>query len=465
MLDRTISIAIMLFILSMISERLVTWIKLYYGRIDRSLWLFTTKRQNLRRAPRTKEEEKCIEVKVLGLNIVVSIFIAIVAHASLLDIISGNPPYESIGWNNVNPELSWKGAGDLLLTVLGCSLTGLFMSLGSKFWHDLADLLLYSKNLKQKLSDAKTFEVDSIDQLKEFLDFSSSDLAKLAIVQNETTLKTKFPNIEFLNDSIAIIDGDRKDVVGIYLSDNMTAGLPDKIPIKLPSGQTYAVPTKIIGNIGKAKVTGGLDGSLSNDNLFSTGSTCCIVKDDTKHYLLTNCHVLTDKFLANPLFDTGNAEVRYENKKMGTWAFGAMNSTGDFALIAITDIQSFLATHEIESFSKAPRLISKEDYLKLKVTVRGNICKTRRDVLLIGQVKKQLTVSYKNGDITFDTAILIGDNADETRSNPVSDFGDSGGAAYDEDMNLIGIITAKGNNFTYVIPIADFLNAHHLQIH
>ena len=72
---------------------------------------------------------------------------------------------------------------------------------------------------------------------------------------------------------------------------------------------------------------------------------------------------------------------------------------------------------------------------------------------------------YKDGNsIIFNTAILVGDKPDKIRCKPVTNLGDSGGALYDDKMNLIGIITAKGNNYTYVIPVADFLDSLNLQL-
>jgi len=466
MLEKGVSIAIMLFLLSMISERFITWMKIYFGKRGRSLPGFSEKNEDLRSKPKTKEEAKVRELKTLGLNIVLSILIAIIAHASLFDILKAKTPYDALGWSKENMS-GIKNFWDVLLMILGGILTGLFISLGSKFWHDLLDLLLYTKSLKEKMCREETYEVKTVDELTEFLSFSEADLVRLAIAQNEQALKAKFSNIEFLNDSIAVVDGERRDVLGIYLSDSNTNGLPDKIPVKLPSGKLYFVNTEIIVEVGAATVTSGMDGTVANADLFGfTGSACCIVSTtDKKDYLLTNCHVLTDGHLRNPLFKPGDHDVLYDDTKIGTWHFGCMNATGDFALAEIEDIDSFISKHSPEKFNKSPREIVKDDWLKLQVTVRGNKCGSVTDAFIIEVVQNQLKVKYKNGEsITFNKAILIGNKPDKLKSKPVTNPGDSGGAVFDDKMNLIGIITAKGNNYTYAIPVTEFFATNNLEL-
>lgn len=463
MLDKAIAIAIMLFILSMISERLVTWLKLHFGKKGNSLWLFSGDNEDLVTKSLDKNQEKVRETKILGLNIVIGILISLLSHADLFSIVNDETPYNSLGWDKVALET----IGDFLQLVLGCILSGFFISLGSKFWHDMLDMLLYAKNLKQKLADPNTYEATSADQLTEYLSFSESDLVRLAIAQNEQVLKTKFKNIEFLNDSISILNGERRDVLGIYLTDNNTNGFPDKVPVKLPSGKPYFIQTEIIPSVGIARAIGGMDGSVSNSNLVGfAGSGCCIVSDSNqKNYLLTNCHVMTDGFLQNPLDNTGNPDVHYANSKIGTWQYGCMTTIGDYAMAEIEDVDSFITNNQPELFNNKTREILKDDWLKSVVTVRGNISGTNSNAFIIETIQNQLRIKYKEGStLTVSKAILIGDKPDKINCRPVSDFGDSGGAVYDNNMNLIGIITAKSDSYTYAIPVSEFIKIHNLQI-
>ena len=355
MIEKAMAIAIILFIFSMIAERFVTWVKLYFGQGGRWLLFFSKKNEDLTKKRANPESEKDRERKILGLNIVLSILVACVAHADFFKMFNAEKPYEAIGWKgytlySLNPFLSWTHTGHIISGIFGCVLTGLFISLGSKFWHDMLDLLFYTKNLKEKLSNAKTYTITSAEKLNEYLQFSEGDLVRLAIAQNELVLKTKFPNIHFLNDSIGIVNGERRPVMGIYLHDENTAGIPSRVPVKLPSGSNYEVQTEIIPDAGVATISGGMDGSLAGASSPGyKGSGCCVVKDDQdKRYLLTNCHVLTEGNLESPLHDTGQLKVLYNEKNIGKWQFGSLDKRGDFALVLLND-RSEEHTSELQS--------------------------------------------------------------------------------------------------------------------
>lgn len=292
-------------------------------------------------------------------------------------------------------------------------------------------------------------------------ELSGEALVKLAIKQKGKTLKNSFPNIHYLNDSIKIVKGRRKDVLGIYVVDKNIYGIPKRVQVKLANGKNRFIQTEIIAEVGMAKVTGGMDGSVSNEELFGyAGSGCCLVSDkNQKNYLVSNCHVMTDGFLQNPLFDTGKPNVMYDSSRIGVWTYGSMSSMGDFALIEVEDLDSFIINNDPELFKNQIRELVKDDWLKLKVTARGNKCKMKMG-FIIEVIKKQLKIQYKDGHIlVLDEAILVGDRPDKTTCFPVTQEGDSGGALYDENNKMIGIITSKSNKYTYVIPIKRFLQS------
>lgn len=166
MLDKAITIAIMLFIMSMISERVVTWFKLYFGKPGKSLWRFSSATEDITIKKDDPVEEKRREQKILGLNIIISIFVAGISNANLFEIFNNDSPYTAIGWNNVG-NISF---GASAIAALGCIFTGFFISLGSKFWHDLLDMLFYAKNLKAIQSDPTTYKQNSIAGLDKYID-------------------------------------------------------------------------------------------------------------------------------------------------------------------------------------------------------------------------------------------------------------------------------------------------------
>jgi len=297
-------------------------------------------------------------------------------------------------------------------------------------------------------------------------ELSDEALVRLAIKQKGKALKEKFSNIHFLNDSIAIVNGERKDVLGIYVADKNVKGLPGKVLVKLPNGKGRYVKTEIISEVGIAKITGGMDGSVANADLFGfAGSGCCLLMDkNNKNYMLSNCHVMTDGALENPLSTTGQPQVLYDDRKIGDWIYGSMTTAGDFALIEMEDADGFIVNTTAELFNNQTREILKEDWLKLQVTVRGNKCKTKK-AFVIEVIKKQVKIVYKNGlTLVIDEAILLGNKPDKSKCFPVTEPGDSGGAAYDENNKLIGIITSKSSKFSYIIPVKKFIQSLSLKI-
>jgi hypothetical protein len=465
-MEKIIQIVTVLFILSMIFERINEFLKHYLSckKVVGVGWYIVG--DTTTKFPAGSKEEKRREYRILKMNLFIGYLTSFLAHASFFDLLRNlDNPGKVIGWPR-DFSLIFKDInfGTPFQFVIGCLFTGAFISMGSKFWHDLLDLLLYTKNLKQKLSSPETFEVTSVDQLTEFLSFTESDLIRIAITQNEEFLRAKFSNIHFLSDSVGIIDGKKKPVAGIHLYDKNENGLPARLPVKLPSGATYQVFTEIISDSGIAKVSGGMEGSIANNKSSDyKGSACCIVKDaDEKKYLLTNCHVLTEGDLKNPLHDTDNDTVLYNSDKVGTWFYGTMEGKGDFALVVLTDGDSFLSENEVELFENKFRKIEKEDYFT-EVTVRGRISNTSGYIL--DCIEGKIGIEYNLGNtIVFKKAILLGSQFDRKSCEPVTDFGDSGGAVYDKDKKLIGVITGRNNRFTVVLPVQSFLNDFSLQL-
>ena len=90
----------------------------------------------------------------MKLSIGCGVLVALVMNANLFEIlaIDSNGDFSKIlTWQNYE----W-GLGNFIKTIIGCTLTGLFLSLGSKFWHDLVDLLLQIKNLRKKAVEKET---------------------------------------------------------------------------------------------------------------------------------------------------------------------------------------------------------------------------------------------------------------------------------------------------------------------
>lgn len=122
-----ISIVLILLVLSLITEKVTDFIKLNINSMQKS------------KVP-TLESERQREKKIHLLSITIGILIAIISNADFFKIVE-----------TARIE-SWKEVENIsLLSFLGYIITGLFLSQGSKFFHDLLDTLLYVKNIKKSL--------------------------------------------------------------------------------------------------------------------------------------------------------------------------------------------------------------------------------------------------------------------------------------------------------------------------
>jgi hypothetical protein len=405
-------------------------------------------------AEESPEEEKVKEITLL--SFLAGLVVAFMFQADMIGMLITNrdwaTPWEESLLKDVfhfNPDLTFS-----FRIFFGVITTGFFLSFGSKFFHDLIDNLMEAKDLKRKLN--RRNEVQTIEQVDELITYSEADEIILAISQNETVLKNKFPNIAFLDDSVAVINGDRTPVVAIYVNDSNTDGIPARLSVRFPSGRVTTVPTEIVTEFTFGTVTGGMEGEVANSiSPGFRGSGCCVMKNGNGSVcLITNCHVMTEGDLDNPQFhiDTQKKQVMYEHSVVGTWKYGKMDKQNDFAYIELDDPDTFMSNNQVEFF-KGYREIKPEDRLTLKVTAKGNVSKTVTEAFIIDVVKNKIGIKYNFGQvIIFDEVILVGDRQGKD-CRPVNDHGDSGGSVSDSDGNLIGMITGKNDRFTLVLPV------------
>ncbi len=131
-----ISLVVILLPLSFISERLTNFLKL----IIPSDWF-----GNLKDRENNLGLEKKRELKILSISLLSGMIVAYAVKADLFAILNQG----TIGWGHGTKGLLW---------ILGCFATGIFLSWGSKFWHDLLDMLLEIKNARKALSETKNTE-------------------------------------------------------------------------------------------------------------------------------------------------------------------------------------------------------------------------------------------------------------------------------------------------------------------
>ncbi len=159
--ERLISVAGAFFVLSLVVEKVADFWKLH--------------KPDIRVKKLKADEEKDRERRILARNIIVGIAVALFLKADSIQMLTSGEPGQVLGWDNVlffnndrmadlNNDniiyfnaLRFSSAGEGIIKwiemLLGIGLTGMALSFGSKFWHDLLGVLYEVKQVKSNTAD------------------------------------------------------------------------------------------------------------------------------------------------------------------------------------------------------------------------------------------------------------------------------------------------------------------------
>lgn len=125
------SVVLTLFMLSLITEKITNFIKLHVPSLFSKF--------------EDESSKKKREQKIQLVSAFVGILVALLCNADFFLLVRQGGTIVPL------TELSLKGT-------IGCIITGLFLSQGSAFFHDLLDTLLYYKNMKKALYSKQEME-------------------------------------------------------------------------------------------------------------------------------------------------------------------------------------------------------------------------------------------------------------------------------------------------------------------
>lgn len=126
-MDKTITIILILLMLSLITERVSNFVKLRFSALSIKM-------------EASSIAEKIRERRINLVAVLIGVAVALASRANFFDLIQEA---------EIRP---WESIADVsFVAVFGCLITGLFLSQGSKFFHDLLDVLLYAKNIKRSM--------------------------------------------------------------------------------------------------------------------------------------------------------------------------------------------------------------------------------------------------------------------------------------------------------------------------
>lgn len=442
-MESMIALATVLFILSMINERIVNFIKLQYSNKS----MFSIQLGNLKDKKGDNEEDQRNK-RIILLNIIVGTIVSLLMRADLISMISNiDQPSLGIGWKNfaVDKVVGW------ITLIPGCFLTGSFLSLGSKFWHDLLDLLLYTKDLKgslaKQVSDGTNANVTDEASIKE-----AADLFKLQVM-----------NIGNVT-SVALNSAQMPSIIDVYVNEHYKGEtlLPKKMFYTDSNNQSKSIDVRIISDF-SPKIHGDLwpANNILNKNPYplNRGSMGGKVYDKSTNeaYFISCYHVVKSPAHNWDFKPNGNEDVlEYQSDSTCGRIVNAvrddeidaaiMRAAGDF------DIRDGI------NGIGAPHLVR---------DLNDNDKRFKTSVKMFGGISQELKTGYVT-DINVPAKILYyKDHSTEMEYHrlnklifiksddalPFSLPGDSGSMVIDEYNYLIGLLVGGAGTRSFVIPI------------
>jgi hypothetical protein len=456
---------ITLFILSLINERIVNFIKLNLQRVweNHPKWkLIKWLNQNvgnLRDKEPSKAKEKLRERGIMNTSIFVGFWVAFSAQLDLFKIVE-----EAIKIPDPNNGFLLLGFWGYFKQGVSYLFSGIFLSFGSKFWHDMLDLVFYASNLKSKITDPNTFTVEKIEQLEEYLKLTGGDVTNLAEQQYGATLKNR-ANVSYIAKGKRMLNGVVRDVLVVYLKDSDTTNIPTTLTVKLESGRGVEVPVVIEKNVsGIPKAQFSIGSSVQIND--SVGTVCCLLKrteeENSRFFVLTCSHVVnagSSKNLGGWLEKDEAKTVQISGGISGDVVYGLRTALYDIALIEITNLDDYESTVSVKS---SPRAIANEDINETSVSINGfkslTINNNQKRTGFVLAKLSEMPISFSDKTVVFRDLYEFGDDLNPQQCDAISVGGDSGAMIYDDNNIPIAMLIAGNERFSYGISLSDIFN-------
>lgn len=399
------------------------------------------------------------EKELTAMSFIVGFLVAYCFNANLFNLFKPalelgwgtTAPFVEEPWYALNPEYFDTGVA----AGIGFVLTAFFLAFGSKFFHDLLDTLLQIKDLKRKLNDKETFDIETVGELKEQLKYTQGELVRKAIAENKASLEI-LPNFLSLHEGLDI-QTDTK-MAYLNLTDNNIEGLPNALPYTLSDNKRRTVPLKIIPNVKIAQVA--LGKIFNENNVNYIGSIGLPLILDNELWLLTCDHVLTGGSFDSQtqqglLKSPGKAKFSLDNvEHSGVWSYGYQDKEFDIALVKPDDPKRILPS----GFLSDPLEISRQ-LTRVMVSFKGAVS-TGEGFVFAQEVEEP--VKFANQTIRMKGLMKISASG---RMGAISKSGDSGSALFTPDKRAVAIIIASNDLFTYAMSLEKIFSGWDAKIH
>lgn len=476
LLDQLLALAILLFVMSVITEKFVSLIRKYiphlrswfavkkiYGTYVMPAYERSVTRHFVQETyDPAKHDDWFKEREVMVLSIVIGFAIAWMSKANFFDLLV------ALGATGLaTGEETWSLV-KVFRFIIGLFLTGFFLSFGSKFFHDLIDTLLQVKNLRRKMNDEKLFQVESIKQFDEYLRVGESDVIRLAINQHNEALM-KNANVTSIAIGTSTKSGRKVKSLHVHLTGKSDGTIPSELPVTMPSGATTTVPVEIMESVGRAKIAIGPGTEIANETKREfRGSFGCVLKRGAEphRFVLTCSHVLTggtseDRMGRIPTTERDEVVQFQTGATLGDWFYGVRNDLFDVALVLTQDgdLNNVIdGTPIVKARDVTTADINNEIAVRLHGAKTGSL---KEGILLNREAVAEL--DYADRTVTMHDLIVVGRRSN-SKFESLSQRGDSGSVVIDAQGNALGLIVAGSSSFSYAIPMTSILKLLSMQI-
>ena len=359
-----------------------------------------------------------------------------------------------------------KVNSDAVRAFLSYVLVGFFLSFGSKFFHDLLDLVYSVKRTKQAIKDERLFKLQNANQVLSFLE-------NYQIRYHLENKRSELHQIgEIIGTGIVL-----EQINGKYIEHILVTSLDESIDISEyfqvanKKGDLIEVPFVVrkVENFAELLYSPKLDWNetiKNKSNLAQFGSFSVIVSNNNEDkYLLTCYHVVkhsNHNFRSFHKTDN-NRIVEQGNKRIGIISHGVIDKFIDAALIKLD------SNIDLSDFQENPIDVSRiSDRIENGLSIILYAQKSKN--LVYGQVNtvnQAYKINYKgykppNNDGKYVHELFYLFSINDFPSSGLSELGDSGGCVYRLSDGLpIGMVVAKEkrvNGDTLVIPLKAIFN-------
>lgn len=407
-----------------------------------------------------------VEFAITKLSILVGFVIALAFKANLFDIFLEGNPHQQLGWQGVL-KAGWscghlcENLWAIVCQLPGCLATGFLLTFGSKFFHDLLEILYEVKRLRRKLADESTFRSPDIETLDQRLASRYDDPVLAVFERHKDRLLARFPEIvsiarAFDQNGASYLEirvkGNDLEAIRKYEFDYLEGDTAKTLPpvkINLVPNADYATPLGG-GTLGVGDWTFNL---ASQENMGTLGF---FAKKQGKPVLITCYHVLRTQ--AHGWTDLGSTSDN-QNK-----VYGKM-PTDEFAVL-IGKLVDGKINNQIDGavVELIPELnYRNNDGANGEFTIGDSTSVDKGDPLSVNGAKSapgngvfhsrenSVRIDYGSRIIPLEHLLCLKNKADETQ--PLTQKGDSGAVVLDAQKRAVAMVVAGDGTFTYAIPI------------